>query len=77
MTPPIIPEQDETPSGIVWLKSSPGRAASGGGECGNKMKEPPRQVQLPGKDKISVPVTKPPELEVPKETKAEPNPCRS
>ena len=30
------------------------------------MKEPPRQAELPGKDKITVPVEKPPQLEPPK-----------
>jgi TonB family protein len=38
------------------------------------MKEPPRQAQLPGKDKITVPVQKQQSLEPPKIAKAEPNP---
>src|ERR1019366_2923315 len=38
---------------------------------GNRMKEPPRQAELPGKDKITVPVQK---AETPKITKEEPNP---
>jgi hypothetical protein len=44
----------------------------GGGGGGNQMKEPPRQAELPGKDKLTVPVVKPPKLEAPKESK-EPN----
>jgi TonB family protein len=49
---------------IVWL-SEPGPGGGGGGG-GNQMKEPPRQAELPGKDKITVPVDKPPEIEAPK-----------
>ena len=56
---------------IIWL-SEPGPGGGGGGG-GNKMKEPPRQAELPGKDKITVPVEKPPKLEV-QQTKTEPNP---
>ena len=37
------------------------------------MKEPPRQAELPGKDKITVPVEKPPKLEM-QQAKNEPNP---
>lgn len=47
---------------IVWL-SEPGPGGGGGGG-GNRMKEPPRAAELPGKDQITVPVTKPPKLEV-------------
>jgi TonB family protein len=43
---------------IVWL-AEPGPGGGGGGG-GNKMKEPPRIAELPGKDKITVPVEKPP-----------------
>jgi periplasmic protein TonB len=43
---------------IVWL-SEPGPGGGGGGG-GNKMKEPPRVAELPGKEKITVPVEKPP-----------------
>jgi TonB family protein len=57
---------------IIWL-SQPGPGGGGGGG-GNKMKEPPRQAQLPGKDKITVPVEKPPSLEAPQQPKNEPNP---
>jgi periplasmic protein TonB len=61
----VLPEQPN--SNIIWL-SQPGPGGGGGGG-GNKMKEPPRQAELPGKDKITVPVVKPPKLEAPKESK--------
>jgi periplasmic protein TonB len=68
-TPPILPEQPN--SNIVWL-NEPGPGGGGGGG-GNRMKEPPRQAELPGKDKITVPVEKPPKLEM-TEAKKEPDP---
>jgi protein TonB len=61
---------DEANKNIVWL-SEPGPGGGGGGG-GNRMKDPPKQAELPGKDKITVPVEKPPKLEVP--SKVEPNP---
>jgi TonB family protein len=65
----ILPE---TPNNqIVWL-SQPGPGGGGGGG-GNKMKEPPRQAEMPGKDKITVPVEKKPKLEQ-QVAKAEPPP---
>src|SRR5438034_11171460 len=66
----MLPEEPNNQ--IVWL-SQPGPGGGGGGG-GNKMKEPPRVAELPGKDKLTVPVEKPPKLEVPKEAKPEPNP---
>jgi protein TonB len=69
-TAAVLPEQP--PSGIIWL-SEPGPGGGGGGG-GNRMKEPPRQADLPGKDKLTVPVTKPPKLENPQQAKNEPNP---
>jgi len=50
---------------IIWI-AEPGPGGGGGGG-GNLMKEPPRKAELPGKAKLTVPVAKPPELEVPKE----------
>ncbi len=38
------------------------------------MKEPPRQAELPGKDKLTVPAAKPPSLEVQKPKEEEPDP---
>jgi TonB family protein len=51
-------------SDIVWL-AEPGPGGGGGGG-GNKMPDPPRQAELKGKDKITVPVEKPPAVEPPK-----------
>jgi TonB family protein len=69
VTPALLPEQPNT--NIIWL-SQPGPGGGGGGG-GNKMKEPPRQAEMPGKDKITVPVEKPPKLEM-QEVKKEPDP---
>jgi periplasmic protein TonB len=63
---------DEPNKHIIWL-SEPGPGGGGGGG-GNKMKEPPRNAELPGKDKITVPVLRPPKLEPPQQVKNEPNP---
>src|SRR6185369_15906334 len=52
----ILPE--EANEHIVWL-NEPGHGGGGGGG-GNKMKDPPKVAELPGKDKITVPVEKPP-----------------
>jgi periplasmic protein TonB len=60
---------DNPNKNIVWL-NQPGPGGGGGGG-GNQMKEPPRQAELPGKEKITVPVQKP---EAPKITKNEPDP---
>ena len=58
---------DNLPNDIVWL-AEPGPGGGGGGG-GNKMPEPPKKAELPGKDKITVPVEpKPtPKPEPPKE----------
>jgi hypothetical protein len=69
ISPALLPEQPNT--NIIWL-SQPGPGGGGGGG-GNRMKEPPRQAELPGKDKITVPVTKPPKMEM-QEVKKEPDP---
>lgn len=55
---------------IIWL-STPGPGGGGGGG-GNKMAAPPRKAELPGKEAIAVPVTKPVKLESPKPPKDEP-----
>jgi TonB family protein len=49
---------DRLPSQIVWI-AEPG-AGGGGGGGGNQQKEPIRKAELPGKEKITVPVEKPP-----------------
>src|SRR5438067_1787895 len=61
-----------SPNAIVWL-AEPG-AGGGGGGGGNQRKEPPKKAELPGKEKITVPVEKAPapipqEEEKPPETK--------
>src|SRR5712691_4785222 len=50
---------DRTPRSIIWL-AEPG-AGGGGGGGGNQQKEPPKKAELPGKEKLTVPVVKPPE----------------
>ena len=69
-TPAFLPEKPNTQ--IVWL-AEPGPGGGGGGG-GNQMKEPPRQAEEVGKDKITVPVAKPPALEPPKQIKNDPKP---
>ena len=66
----IVPEKPN--EHIVWL-SEPGPGGGGGGG-GNQMKDPPRQAELPGKEKLTVPVQKPPKLEPPQQVKNEPPP---
>ena len=63
----VLPDKLNTQ--IVWL-NEPGPGGGGGGG-GNQMKEPPRKSELPGKDKITVPVEKPPSMTL---TKKEPDP---
>jgi len=62
----LLPQQvyqavlpDRLSDQIVWL-SQPGPGGGGGGG-GNKMPEPPKKAELPGKEKITVPVAKPPD----------------
>lgn len=50
---------DRVPQEIVWL-AQPG-AGGGGGGGGNQQKEPIKKAELPGKEKITVPVEKLPE----------------
>ncbi|MBS1818132.1 MAG: TonB family protein [Acidobacteria bacterium] len=70
-TPAALPEEPN--DRMVWL-SQPGPGGGGGGG-GNQMKEPPRTAELPGKDKITVPVEKPKVIEPPKQQpRQEPNP---
>lgn len=45
---------------IVWLQQ-PGPGGGGGGG-GNRMPDPPRRLELPGKDKLAVPVVKKPDF---------------
>ncbi len=52
----ILP--DSLPDNIVWL-ARPGPGGGGGG--GNKMPDPPKKAELPGKAQVSVPAVKEPE----------------
>ena len=65
----LLPEEPN--KNIIWL-SEPGPGGGGGGG-GNKMKDPPKQAELPGKDKLTVPVQKAPKLEQ-VQAKVDPNP---
>jgi len=57
----IFARPEEVNNRIVWL-AEPGPGGGGGGG-GNKSPEPPRKAELPGRDKITVPVMKRPSLE--------------
>ncbi len=72
ITPAVLP--DDISDRIVWL-SQPGPGGGGGGG-GNQMKEPPKKAELPGKDKITVPVEKPKPLE-PSRSRRRSSPIRS
>lgn len=64
-TPSPPKPREALPSDIVWL-DLPGPGGGGGGG-GNKTPEPPQKAELPGPEKITVPVEKP-KVEVAKET---------
>lgn len=78
ISPEFAPEgtlPERAPRGIVWL-AQPGPGGGGGGG-GNQTKEPPRKMELPGRDQITVPVLKPAEpvpVEAPKPEEAAPEP---
>jgi TonB family protein len=63
---------DQLNNSMVFL-AQPGPGGGGGGG-GNQMKPPPRPAEMPGKDKITVPVEKPPAVEPLKQPKDEPTP---
>jgi periplasmic protein TonB len=62
----VVPDDTED---LIWL-NMPGPGGGGGGG-GNKRPEPPKKAELPGKEKITVPITKEPEpkLTPPEEVK--------
>ncbi len=62
----------EPTSQMVFL-ATPGPGGGGGGG-GSQTKEPPPKVELPGKEKITVPAVKPPEVTPQVEKKVEPPP---
>jgi protein TonB len=53
------PEPERPLNDLIWL-AEPGPGGGGGGG-GNSMPEPPRKAELPGKDKLTVPVKKEPD----------------
>lgn len=70
--PPAAKPPFQMPTDLVWLEmTGPG---GGGGGGGNKTPDPPRKAELPGKEKITVPVAKPskpapePPKDIPKPT---------
>jgi periplasmic protein TonB len=65
-------EPDALNTRIVWL-SEPGPGGGGGGG-GNNSPEPPRKAELPGKDRITVPVLK---AETPAPKPEEPPPLQA
>jgi len=62
----------EPTSQMVFL-ATPGPGGGGGGG-GNQSKEPPPKVELPGKEKITIPAVKPTEVTPQVEKKVEPPP---
>jgi periplasmic protein TonB len=60
----LAPQNNDPPNDIVWL-DRPGPGGGGGGG-GNKMPDPPRKAELKGAEKITVPVAKPPKMEISK-----------
>jgi periplasmic protein TonB len=58
---PTQQPKDSTKYDLIWIPmAGPG---GGGGGGGNKQLEPPKKAEAPGKDKVTVPVTKPPKVE--------------
>ena len=70
ITPDVMPLDR-----IVWI-AEPGPGGGGGGG-GNKSPEPPRKAELPGKDKITIPVEKKPAPTPPKVEEPEPPPLEA
>ena len=66
------PVMDQLPPDIMWI-AEPGPGGGGGGG-GNEMPEPPKKAELPGKEKITVPVEKKPDP-IPEPPKEEPPPA--
>lgn len=65
-------QPERPPAEIVWIhQEGPG---GGGGGGGDRSPEPPRIAELPGKEKITVPVAKPPVLKPDPPKKEEPVP---
>jgi protein TonB len=61
---------ERLPEDIVWLVE-PGPGGGGGGG-GNESPEPPRVAELPGRDRVTVPVERPPQIAEPEPEVEEP-----
>jgi protein TonB len=68
----LDPIVNDLPPDIMWI-AEPGPGGGGGGG-GNEMPEPPKKAELPGKEKITVPVEKTPDP-IPEPPKEEPPPA--
>ncbi len=68
----LEPVDNRLPSEIMWI-AEPGPGGGGGGG-GNEMPEPPKKAELPGKEKITVPVKETP-APIPEPPKEEPPPA--
>jgi TonB family protein len=68
----LDPIVNDLPRDIMWI-AEPGPGGGGGGG-GNEMPEPPKKAELPGKEKITVPVEKLPDP-TPEKPKEEPPPA--
>lgn len=68
----LEPEPTPLPESLIWL-AEPGPGGGGGGG-GNRMPDPPKKAELPGKDKLTVPVEKKPDP-TPQPPKVEPKPA--
>ena len=66
---PTTAPAERMPTDVIWL-NSPGPGGGGGGG-GNRNPDPPKKAELPGKEKITVPVAKPPSM-TPEPPKPEP-----
>jgi periplasmic protein TonB len=79
IAPPYNPQADASPQPlrdqIVWIaQEGPG---GGGGGGGNRTPEPPQKAELPGREAITLPVSKPPDVvRPPKEETPEPPPIQ-
>jgi TonB family protein len=72
---PLEMPPDDPTDDIVWI-AEPGPGGGGGGG-GNKTPEPPRKVELPGREKVTVPVEKKPDLAPPPPKVEEPPPLEA
>lgn len=67
---------DRLPLDRLVFLAEPGPGGGGGGG-GNKTPEPPRPAELPGKERLTVPVEKKPELAPPKVEEPDPEPVEA